>query len=152
MGPWVCSVGTVPFTFALNVVLLSYLLHLRLSLLVYLRLTFSFPLTSCALPQLLTLFATLNMNTAPPETAQPWAPNMVYRARRHKSLPQTLCEKFIEQQVFTFFRTYLPLGGPNFDYGPVMERATRFVMYIVSQQRVPNTKEPCTKQRPGSTS
>ncbi|KAF3029175.1 hypothetical protein E8E12_000832 [Didymella heteroderae] len=70
------------------------------------------------------------MATAPPETTQPWAPNMLYRARRHKSLSPTLCEKFIEQQVFTFFRTYLPQGGPNYEYGPVMERATRFVMYI----------------------
>jgi hypothetical protein len=81
------------------------------------------------------------MNSAPTETVQPWAPNMVYRGRRHKSLPPTLGEKFIEQQVFTFFRTYLPQGGPNYDYGPVMERATRFVMYIVSQQRVSSAKE-----------
>jgi len=81
------------------------------------------------------------MNAATPETIQPWAPNMVYRARRHKSLPQTLCEKFIEQQIFTFFRTYLPMGGPNYDYGPVMERATRFVLYIVSQHGPPVTKE-----------
>ncbi|KAJ4330347.1 hypothetical protein N0V87_010073 [Didymella glomerata] len=70
------------------------------------------------------------MNADPSETIQPWAPKMVYRARRHRSLPQTLCENFIEQQVFTFFRSYFPLGGPNYDYGPVMERATRFVLYI----------------------
>ncbi|KAJ4392507.1 hypothetical protein N0V91_011384 [Didymella pomorum] len=70
------------------------------------------------------------MNTAPPETVELWAPNMVYRVRCHKNLTPTLCEKFIEQQVFTFFRTYLPMSGPNYDYGPVMERATRFVLYI----------------------
>ena len=81
------------------------------------------------------------MNTAPPETIEPWAPYMVYRARRHKSLTPTLCEKFIEQQVFTFFRKYLPLGGPNFDYGPVMERATRFVLYIVSLHELLVTTE-----------
>lgn len=81
------------------------------------------------------------MNTAPPETVQPWAPNMVYRARRHKGLTPTLCEKFIEQQVFTFFRIYLPMGGPNYDYGPVMEQATRFVLYIVSQYGTPVAKE-----------
>lgn len=79
-------------------------------------------------------FTIANMNAAPPETIQPWAPNMVYRARRHKSLTPTLCEKFIEQQVFPFCRTYLPQGGPNYDYGPMMERATRFVMYIVSNK------------------
>jgi hypothetical protein len=73
------------------------------------------------------------MNTAPPETVELWAPNMVYRVRCHKNLTPTLCEKFIEQQVFTFFRTYLPMSGPNYDYGPVMERATRFVLYIVSR-------------------
>ncbi|KAF2622419.1 hypothetical protein BU25DRAFT_462953 [Macroventuria anomochaeta] len=55
---------------------------------------------------------------------------MVFRARRHNSMPRTLCEHFIEEQVVTFFRTYFPMGGPNFAYGPVMERATRFVMYI----------------------
>ena len=77
---------------------------------------------------------TLIMNAAPSETILPWAPNMVYRARRHRNLPQTLCEKFIEQQVFTFFRAYLPMGGPNYNYGPVMERATRFVLHIVSQR------------------
>lgn len=107
--------------------------------------TFPFPTTQLRTTSPSSAPTTLNMNAAPPETAQPWAPSMVYRARRHKSLPQTLCEKFIEQQVFTFFRTYLPMGGPNYDYGPVMERATRFVMYIVSQQQVPNTKEHQTK-------
>ena len=74
------------------------------------------------------------MNNVPQETRLPWAPNMVYRARRHKSLPWTLCEHFIEEQVVTFFRTYLPMGGPNFEYGTVMERATNFVMYTVSKQ------------------
>lgn len=81
------------------------------------------------------------MNADPSETIQPWAPKMVYRARRHRSLPQTLCENFIEQQVFTFFRSYFPLGGPNYDYSPVMERATRFVLYIVGQRELPITNE-----------
>lgn len=93
-------------------------------------------------------FTIANMNAAPPETIQPWAPNMVYRARRHKSLTPTLCEKFIEQQVFPFYRTYLPQGGPNYDYGPMMERATRFVTYIVSdkQPRLPKVITPTTSR------
>lgn len=72
------------------------------------------------------------MTLISPETATPWVPNMVFRARRNKDTPKTLCERFVEEQVVTFIRAYFPMGGPNFDYGPVMERATRFVMYIVS--------------------
>lgn len=72
------------------------------------------------------------MSTAPPpETRNPWAPNMVYRPRRPAAAPQTLCELYIEQQVVTFFRHYIPLGNPGFDYGPTMERATKFVNVIV---------------------
>jgi hypothetical protein len=67
----------------------------------------------------------------PPETRDPWAPNMVYRPRRPAAVPQTLCELYIEQQVVNFFRFYLPLGTPNHDYGPTMERATKFVVITV---------------------
>ena len=91
-----------------------------------------FPFTSYLVPlNFKPPFASV-MATALPETASPWAPNMVFRARRNKDVPKTLCERFIEEQVVTFIREYFPMGGPNFDYGPVMERATWFVMYIVS--------------------
>ena len=56
---------------------------------------------------------------------------MVYRSRRPAAAPQTLCELYVEQQVVTFFRHYIPLGNPGFDYGPTMERATKFVNIIV---------------------
>ena len=47
------------------------------------------------------------MAPPPPETRDPWAPNMVYRPRRPAAAPQTLCERYVEQQVVTFFRHYI---------------------------------------------
>lgn len=56
---------------------------------------------------------------------------MTYRARRPATAVQTLCERYVEEQIVTFFRHYIPLGNPGFDYGPTMERATKFVNIIV---------------------
>jgi hypothetical protein len=56
---------------------------------------------------------------------------MIYRPRRPAAAPQTLCELYIEQQVVTLFRHYIPLGHPGFDYGHTMERATKFAVVTV---------------------
>jgi hypothetical protein len=56
---------------------------------------------------------------------------MVYRPRRPAAAPQTFCELYVEKQVVTFFRHYIPLGHPGFDYGPTMEKATKFAVVTV---------------------
>lgn len=67
-----------------------------------------------------------------PESVHPWAPNMTYKARRPAAAIPTLCERYVEQQVVTFFRGYIPLSPPSFDYDPTMERATKFVVITVN--------------------
>lgn len=66
------------------------------------------------------------------DTRDPWAPIMLFRpAHSRRRLPRTLCEHFVDEQVLSFLRTHLPLGGPGYDYDAAVQRALKFVTCIV---------------------
>jgi hypothetical protein len=69
-----------------------------------------------------------------------WNPELLYRANRTRDQPASVLEEYAEANILSLFRTYMPvlnpnnksLTMPNFDYGPIVEDATRLVNTIVS--------------------
>jgi hypothetical protein len=70
------------------------------------------------------------MSATQSETSDPWRPCMVFRAGRRVEDVPCLLEQFIETSATTFFRSHIP-DTPNADFGPMMNKATRYVIVIV---------------------
>jgi hypothetical protein len=60
---------------------------------------------------------------------------MIYRADRAQDQTPTLLERYAEANILSLLRFYLPMRDPqnlpNFDFGPIIEAATRMCEKIV---------------------
>jgi|TARA_R110002003_G_scaffold225_2_gene16548 hypothetical protein len=69
-----------------------------------------------------------------------WNPELLYRASRTGDQTASVLEEYAERNILTLLRTYFPEKNPNnarqlmpnYDYGPIVELATRLNKTIVS--------------------